>query len=257
MAEPKTQQLVQQPLTSGAAAYKGLPEAYRRWRASGLGQITDRLEEHLILEMAEPVDGLSVLDVGCGDGALAVAMARGRALVTALDADPQMLAAARERADGVSVPLQLVEGRAEALPFGDAAFDLVVAVTVLCFVQQVERAVQEMARVLRPRGRLVIGELGSRNLWATKRRVSGWLGSRTWRSTTFHTREELRRLVASGGFSIDQVSGAIYYPPCGVCAGLVAPVDPWLGRQTTAGAAFLAIAAMKSDRPIIEHEGSA
>jgi ubiquinone/menaquinone biosynthesis C-methylase UbiE len=200
--------------------------------------------------MAGSLDGRWVLDVGCGDGALAVAMARAGARVTGLDADPRMLAAARSRADGVSVPLQLVEGQAEALPFGDAEFDLVVAVTVLCFVQQAERAVQEMARVLRPPGRLVIGELGRRNLWAAKRRVSGWLGSRTWRTVTFRTCEEFKNLVASAGLSIDQVRGAIFYPPCGVCAGLVAPVDPWLGRQTTAGAAFLAIAAMKSDRPI-------
>lgn len=49
----------------------GLSETYTRWRNSRLGRITDALEEHLALELLGPVDHLDVLDVGCGDGALA------------------------------------------------------------------------------------------------------------------------------------------------------------------------------------------
>lgn len=47
-----------------------LPSAYRRWRDSRLGQVTDALERQLILTLVGPATGLDVLDVGCGDGGL-------------------------------------------------------------------------------------------------------------------------------------------------------------------------------------------
>ena len=127
---------------------------------SPLGQITDHLEERLILELLGPVEGLLVLDVGCGDGALGSVLARRTARVTGLDADARMLAAARQRAQEDKIWLELVRGEAEALPFADGTFDRIVAVTVLCFVGDARRAIGEMARVLRPGGKVVIGELG-------------------------------------------------------------------------------------------------
>lgn len=84
-----------------------------------------------------------------------------------------MLAAARERARAETVEMTLVEGNAGTLSFSDETFDVVVAVAVLCFVGDAERAVMEMARVLKPGGRLVIGDLGRWNLWVAKRRISG------------------------------------------------------------------------------------
>jgi ubiquinone/menaquinone biosynthesis C-methylase UbiE len=127
-----------------------LPAAYRRWRASRLGRITNALEEKLILELVGPPAGLSILDVGCGDAKLAVALAGQGAAVTGVDADPRMLAAGRARARASGVAPELMQGDIRALPFADGSFDIVLAVTVLCFVADAARAVREMARVLRP-----------------------------------------------------------------------------------------------------------
>ena len=86
-----------------------LPDAYRRWRASRLGRITDTLEETLIIELVGSPTGLRLLDVGCGDGALATALAGRGANMTGVDADSQMLAAARAKASRL-VDALLVEG---------------------------------------------------------------------------------------------------------------------------------------------------
>src|SRR6516164_7585111 len=108
--------------------------------------------------MLAPVAGKRLLDVGCGDGALASELARRGAIVTGLDEDAAAIAAARRRS---ALPSTLVlVGRAERLPFENATFDRVVAVGVLCFVQHAEQVIAEIARVLRPGGRLAIGELG-------------------------------------------------------------------------------------------------
>jgi SAM-dependent methyltransferase len=97
-----------------------------------------------------PEPGAATLEVGCGEGRVARDLvARGHRL-TALDASPTLLRAAAE-ADPDS---RYVEGPAEALPFEDGAFDLVVAYNSLMDVDDMPAAVREAARVLAPGGRL-------------------------------------------------------------------------------------------------------
>ena len=93
-----------------------------------------------------------VLEVGCGTGALAAALAERGARVWGLDAEPEMLAVARQRAPaGVG----LKEGRAEALPFKDGWFDRVVMRLSLHLFDR-PAAIAEARRVLGPGGRLAI-----------------------------------------------------------------------------------------------------
>ncbi|OFX25419.1 MAG: hypothetical protein A2V77_15145 [Anaeromyxobacter sp. RBG_16_69_14] len=61
------------------------PLDHARCRETRLGRITEWLEQRLVLELAGPVAGLAVLDVGAGDGSYALPLARRRARVCALD----------------------------------------------------------------------------------------------------------------------------------------------------------------------------
>lgn len=82
----------------------GLIESYAHWRRSSLGQITDALERELLFELLGPVGGKTLLDVGCGDGALASELSHRGAAVTGVDPDPTMIGAARQRAENDEVP---------------------------------------------------------------------------------------------------------------------------------------------------------
>lgn len=221
------------------------PQAYAGWRATALGTITEAIEQRVVLDMMGELVGMRLLDVGCGDGSLICTAAVCGAMVAGVDADPAMLTAARLRMAQAGLEATLREGRVEELPFPDGSFDVVASVTVLCFVDDAERAVREMARVLRPGGRLVIGELGRWSIWAALRRVRGWLGSTTWRAARFRTSGELRMLAQQAGLSVTAIQGAIYYPPANLFARLLAPLDPWLGRLTRFGAAFIVLGAVK------------
>jgi SAM-dependent methyltransferase len=97
-----------------------------------------------------PEPGAATLEVGCGEGRVARDLVARGHRVTALDASPTLLRAAAE-ADPAS---RYVEGSAEALPFEDGAFDLVVAYNSLMDVDDMPAAVLEATRMLSPDGRL-------------------------------------------------------------------------------------------------------
>ena len=186
------------------------------------------------------------LDVGCGDGALALACWNsGAAQVAGLDLDARMITRAAALAAQHQATIGYTVGRADTLPFCDKSFDLVVSVAMLTFVPEADRVVREMARVLRPGGRLVIGDLGKWSCWAARRRVRAWFGSQTWRAARFRTATELRELVRAAKLRVEHVSGAIYFPPVTAVARLMAPLDAVLGERTTFGAGFLAVQASK------------
>ena len=75
----------------------------------------------------------------------AIEAAARAARVTALDVEQQMLDAARRRSEERGVSVAFRRGRAEELPFDAGSFDVVLAVTVLCFVHQATTVVREMA----------------------------------------------------------------------------------------------------------------
>ena len=110
------------------------PECYARWRASEIGATTERLERRLILELGGDVSGRKVLDVGCGDGELALALAKRGATVTGIDASIAMIDAAECRAKQHDADITFQVATAEQLPFPAGQFDVVTAITILCFV---------------------------------------------------------------------------------------------------------------------------
>jgi ubiquinone/menaquinone biosynthesis C-methylase UbiE len=76
--------------------------------------------------------------------------------LTGIDLSEQMLVIARDRADELGRKVELRQGNAHQLPFDDAVFDTVVCTFGLCAIPDLDAAVAEMIRVLRPGGRLIL-----------------------------------------------------------------------------------------------------
>lgn len=135
------------------------------------------------LETLTPAKDEHILDIGCGPGLLAHDLALevgpgGR--VTGLDKSPAMLDLARARCAGLA-QVDLVEGDATHLPADEATLDAVTCAQVLLYVEDVERAVGAMHRVLKPGGRAVIVETDWRSLVLnsaspelTERMIAAW-----------------------------------------------------------------------------------
>lgn len=221
------------------------PAEYARWHASDLGTITEALQLRLLFRLMGDCRGKSVLDVGCGDGTIAVELASRGARVTAIDASAEMLEMARRRAAEAGHAIDFHLASVQAMPFPAVSFDIVFAKTILCFVQDARPAFAEISRVLRPGGRLVIGELNKWSSWAAGRRIRAWAGSPLWKLGRFRTPRELQKLASGAGLVPGTVIGANYYPRWTRAARLVAPHEARIARVTTFGAAFLGMAADK------------
>ena len=115
------------------------------------------MDLRLLVDAAEPAPGALALDVGTGAGHTALALAPHVQLVLALDITPEMLAAARRLAatNGVA-NVRLVEGTVAALPVRPRSCDIVTCRVAAHHFRAADNAIAEMARVLRPGGRLVL-----------------------------------------------------------------------------------------------------
>ena len=98
--------------------------------------------------------GEKVLDVACGTGVVAITAARRGAAVKGLDLAPALLERARFNAKLAGVDIEFIEGDAEALPYADASFDVVMSQYGHIFAPRPAIAMQEMLRVLRPGGKI-------------------------------------------------------------------------------------------------------
>ncbi len=96
--------------------------------------------------------GQHVLDVACGTGVVSVTAARLGARATGLDLTPALLERARENSQIAGVEIDWREGDAEAMPFADGAFDVVMSQFGHIFAPRPEIAISEMLRVLKPGG---------------------------------------------------------------------------------------------------------
>jgi demethylmenaquinone methyltransferase/2-methoxy-6-polyprenyl-1,4-benzoquinol methylase len=138
------------------------------------------------VKMAALVGGETVLDVCCGTGDLALMFARAKnkpARVIASDFTPEMLVIARAKAAKSGVELPLCAADALRLPFRDASFDVVSVGYGVRNFQDIDAGLRELARVLKPGGRLAIleatparGIIGRCANWYINR-VIPWLGN--------------------------------------------------------------------------------
>jgi demethylmenaquinone methyltransferase/2-methoxy-6-polyprenyl-1,4-benzoquinol methylase len=117
-----------------------------------------------------PGDAVRVADVASGTAAVAIELARAAPsrTVVGVDQSGEMLTAGRARVRGAGLDsrIELIEGRAERLPFGDAEFDALTFTYLLRYVDDPPATLRELARVLRPGAPAAALEFGlPRRMW--------------------------------------------------------------------------------------------
>lgn len=128
------------------------------WMAGDYGHFAQYLETGALdfLNTLDVRTGISMLDVGCGAGQIAIPAAEKGAEVTGIDLAPNLIDQARERARAAGQKIAFEQGDAEALPYEDDSFDLVVSLIGAMFAPRPEKVASELVRVCRSSGRIVM-----------------------------------------------------------------------------------------------------
>jgi SAM-dependent methyltransferase len=127
------------------------------WASGNYAAVADEVVGSLGGVLVEALDvrpGPRVLDVAAGTGTSAVPAARRGASVTATDLTPELLARGRAATEGEGLDLTWETADAEALPYGDASYDVVMSCIGVMFAPHHQRAADELVRVCRPGGTL-------------------------------------------------------------------------------------------------------
>lgn len=156
--------------------------------------------------------GLKVLDVGCGGGYTCEFLANKGAIVSGVDQSQKCIEAAQTHSQLQGFSIDYQTGLAEALPYENTSFDVVICVDVLEHVADVPKTISEIHRVLKPQG-LFFFDTINRNL--KSQMIMIWLveeiarkipqGIHDWEK--FIKPEELRQMLQESGFSGIEIQG--------------------------------------------------
>lgn len=152
-----TQTATQTTTQTGPSALEDLKTKQQQiWSSGDYGRIA-WITVPLARELTEAVElrpGARVLDVACGTGHVALEAARILCDVTGIDYVPELLDVARRRAEAEGLEVDFEVADAEALPYGDDAFDYVLSAIGVMFSADHDRAGAELVRTCRPGGRI-------------------------------------------------------------------------------------------------------
>ncbi|MFR0359228.1 class I SAM-dependent methyltransferase [Streptomyces sediminimaris] len=161
--------------------------------------------------------GEHVLDVACGSGNAAIRAAQAGGHAVGLDLTPELFHAGRRAAADAGAEVEWVEGDAEELPFDDATFDVLVSVLGAMFAPRHRVAAAELARVLRPGGRLALicwtPESGMGDVFAALARYLPAPPLFASPPILWGREEHVRSLFADAAVDLEFEHGEAHFPP--------------------------------------------
>ena len=163
---------------------------YEDWYQSAQGRAVDKGMESLIADLADPIPGDRVLDIGCGTGNHLIIMSKLGLDVTGIDYSPYMIKAAKKR---LGHRCELKTAPAEDLPFEDNEFQTAFLINTIEFLDNPVAALREAGRVAK--NRVFVGVFNSLSWSGLAKRGQGYLGNALFGRVKLYNLWQLRFLM--------------------------------------------------------------
>lgn len=156
----------------------------------------DSFEKNKLIAKLGDVSGKKILDAGAGTGRIALKLANLGANVTALDVSREMLRVLKNK---TKKSIETVVGDAENMPFADESFDIVVAAFLIVHFNNPKYFFQEVYRVLKPGGVLIVSNINQRKPPEVETRTE-----KIVIESYYHRPESIRQELEDLAFSVDE-----------------------------------------------------
>lgn len=178
------------------AIFDSWTDQYDAWFDNSIGRFIKEVESELLLKMLSAKSGERILDVGCGTGIFTQDVLQKGCRIIGVDLSSKMLLNASRRLNRKSFNAACAD--MIFLPFCDGSFDRVFSMTAVEFVVDLKKAVEELNRVTRNGGTIVLTTLNRLSPWADRRIKKAKKGHALFESILFRSPDEIRNVVPEG-----------------------------------------------------------
>lgn len=189
---------------SQAAQEGGADWQISLWRQEGLASYQRYFLAYSKHVFPKAQANFSVLDVGCGPATFSAILAEKGFRVSAVDYSDEMIERAKEKTQGLTIDFQ----RADIydLPFGDNSFDAVICLGVFQTLESPQRALEEIKRVIKPQGTIIITTLNKFSL------ASSFRGKDRGLDVVSYSPWQFKKIMIKSGLAFRSLKGMYFFP---------------------------------------------
>ncbi len=165
---------------------------YDDWYKTKLGNFVDKVETKCVFDLFKVRKGMKVLDVGCGTGNFSIKLAKMGCEVIGIDISEEMLKVAEEKAKKEGLNIKFYNMDVYNMEYEADYFDGIVSVTAFEFLEEPEKAIEEMFRVLKPNGYLLIGTINKDSAWGEMYLSKEFQKNSVFKYANFKTVEDMK-----------------------------------------------------------------
>lgn len=183
---------------------------YDIWYTTPLGKFVDELETQAIMELLQPKPGERILDVGCGTGNYTIKLAKKGCIVTGIDVSEEMLNVALNKCKELNLQIELFQANAERIPFAENYFDSIVSVATFEFIMDPKQALEEMFRVVKCDGKIVVGFINRESPWGELYSSDEFRTNTVFKYANLFSKVEIQKMHPE---ELVKIKETLYTPP--------------------------------------------